>query len=236
MEYKEGDLVLCTVTKIERTTVFVKLPNNEEGTIIINEIAPGRIRNIRQYVVPNKKIPCKILRIKGGHLDLSLRRVSAKEKKEVLDNYKQEQSSKSALHQILKDDAKKVEEKILKDYPSIFEFLVQARNDPKLLEKYIPKKYKEAIEKITKKKQKQVEIQKILTLKCFKEDVLKRIKTILKVNQQNTKIRYLGAGKFQLTLKEKNYKIANQNLNTLIKEIESKAQKNSCEININNKK
>ena len=80
---EEGDLVLCTVKRIVGTTVFVNIEENEkEATIITSEIAPGRIRNLRDYVVPGKKIICKILNIdKTGNVHLSLRRVTEKEKK-----------------------------------------------------------------------------------------------------------------------------------------------------------
>ena len=53
---EEGDVVLCTVTKIEGTSVFVNIEGDGEGSIIVSEIAPGRIRNLRDYVLPNKKI------------------------------------------------------------------------------------------------------------------------------------------------------------------------------------
>lgn len=94
---EEGDLILCTVSRIEHTAVFVTLPSGEQGTIVLSEIAPGRIKNIREYVMPNKKIVCKIIRISGNNIDLSLRRVSAKERTEVMDKYKQEQTAKSAF-------------------------------------------------------------------------------------------------------------------------------------------
>ncbi|MDO8735105.1 MAG: 3'-5' exonuclease [Elusimicrobiota bacterium] len=84
-ELKEGDVVLCTVEKIVGTTVFVKIEDNGQGSIIVSEIAPGRIRNLRDYVVPNKKIVCKILRIGKDYANLSLRRVVENERKEVLD-------------------------------------------------------------------------------------------------------------------------------------------------------
>jgi len=47
VEYNEGDLVLCNVTQLGKTTVFVKIEGNGEGTIVTSEIAPGRIRNLR---------------------------------------------------------------------------------------------------------------------------------------------------------------------------------------------
>jgi len=75
MELEQGDLVLCTVERIEKTIVFVKvLVGNEEidGSIITSEIAPGRIRNIRDYVVPKKRIVCKVLRIsQNKNIELS---------------------------------------------------------------------------------------------------------------------------------------------------------------------
>ncbi|MEN9625985.1 MAG: hypothetical protein RL557_313, partial [archaeon] len=62
-ELEEGQIVLCTVDKIIGTTVFVRIDNNGEGTLTFSEIAPGRIRNLREYVMPGKKIVCKILKI-----------------------------------------------------------------------------------------------------------------------------------------------------------------------------
>src|SRR3990167_3344887 len=100
----QGDLVLCTVERIDNTTVFVKLFDNGkeiDGSIVTSEIAPGRIRNLRDYVVPKKKIVCKVLRIsERGNIELSLRRVSAKERKEVLEREGQERAYRSILKKI----------------------------------------------------------------------------------------------------------------------------------------
>ena len=61
---EEDELVLCTVNNVQHNSVFVDLDEyNKRGLIHISEIAPGRIRNIRDYVVEGKKIVCKILRI-----------------------------------------------------------------------------------------------------------------------------------------------------------------------------
>src|SRR3989344_7448069 len=104
MRLDVGDVVLCTVDRIVGTVVFVKIDSigkELEGGIILSEIAPGRIRNLRDYVVPKKKIVCKILRISGDRIDLSLRRVSLKEKKEILEKESQEQSYQSVFKSVL---------------------------------------------------------------------------------------------------------------------------------------
>ncbi|MBI2043960.1 hypothetical protein HYT24_01195, partial [Candidatus Pacearchaeota archaeon] len=114
-----GDLVLCTVDKIERTTVFVKLSVNgkeTDGSINFSEIAPGRIRNIRDYVVPKKKIVCKILRITpAGNIELSLRRVSQKEAKEVLGKEQQGKSYLSMIKSVVGERADNIIKDISKE-------------------------------------------------------------------------------------------------------------------------
>ena len=93
IELKEDDIILCIVKRIEGTTVFLDIEDNGnliQGTMIFSEVSPGRIRNIREYVVPNKKVVCKILRIRDGHPELSLRRVTAKEREFILEIYKKE--------------------------------------------------------------------------------------------------------------------------------------------------
>ena len=87
-----GDILLCVVEKIEGTVVFVKLPDGSQGSIVLSEIAPGRIRNLRDYVFPGKNIVCKVLRIGSGRIDLSLRRVTPKEIKDLREDLNLEKS------------------------------------------------------------------------------------------------------------------------------------------------
>src|SRR3989344_8055808 len=115
MTLEVGDLVLCTVDRIVGTVVFVKTDGYGEGSIIVSEIAPGRIRNLRDYVVPKKKIVCKVLRISGDRLDLSLRRVSLKEQKEVIEANNKEKSYVSILKSILGAKADEIISKITKE-------------------------------------------------------------------------------------------------------------------------
>ena len=139
MEYEVGDIVLCTVDKIVGTTVFVALEDKREGSIVISEIAPGRIRNLREYVVPKKKIVCKILRISSNNLELSLRRVTQKEKQEKLEAIKQEKSYKSVLRNILGDASEKAI-KVIEQQNTLYDFLKKAKVNPKILEKLVGEK------------------------------------------------------------------------------------------------
>ncbi len=224
MNLEEGQIVLCTVTKIIGTTVFVRLDQyGTEGAIMTSEIAPGRIRNLRDYVVPNKKIVCKILRIdKRGQIDLSLRRVSAKERREALESYQKEKSFEAALKTILTtpdETIKKIKEKYL-----LVEFLESAKANPQLLDNYMSRQESEKILNILNtKKEKEVSVKKKFSLSSKEENGIVKIKEILP--KETT---YIAAGKYALTIKDKNYKDANTRLNTLMAEIEKKAKQEKC--------
>ena len=103
---EEGEIVLCTVNKILYHAIFVNLDeyNNTEAMVHISEIAPGRIRNLRDYVSEGREIICKVLRIdrEKGHIDLSLRRVNSHQRQEKLDEIKQELKSESLIKNLAK--------------------------------------------------------------------------------------------------------------------------------------
>ncbi|MEK6844728.1 MAG: hypothetical protein AABX44_00570, partial [Nanoarchaeota archaeon] len=135
MALEEGDLVLCTVEKIVGTIVFVNISGEKkEGSIVLSEIAPGRIRNLRDYVVPKKKIVCKVLRISPERVDLSLRRVTQNEKKQIIEEYNQEKSYENILKSILGDNSKQIIDKI-KEKENLYNFFEQVKKNPDFLEK-----------------------------------------------------------------------------------------------------
>ncbi len=231
MELEVGDVVLCTVDRIIGAIVFVRIDENGEGSIILSEIAPGRIRNLRDYVVPKKKIVCKILRISGDRIDLSLRRVTLKEQKEIKDIYKKEKSYKSILKSVLNEKASKIIEEILKK-EKIYEFLQKAKENSKELEKLVGKKDAKKILDILKtQKEKKAIIKKEISLTTTKPDGLKLIKNLLR-DIKDVEIKYLSAGKYTLKTESTNPKIADNKLKEIIIKIEKKAKQKGFEFGI----
>ncbi len=234
-QLQEGDLILGTVTGIEGTSVFIKINEQQSGTITFSEVAPGRIRNIRDYVMPNKKIVCKVLRVSSNNVDLSLRRVTSKERGEVLEQFKQEQTAKSVLNSLLKENAKNIEDKILVDFKTLSEFFTKAREEESIISKYIPKEFEEQIKKVCQKRKKEVEVKKIVKLKSLQPDGIKKIKTLFENDNPILEITYIAAGTFQIKVKEEDYKKANAIMNEFLQQIEAKAKKNFEEFSIEEK-
>jgi translation initiation factor 2 alpha subunit (eIF-2alpha) len=205
---KENNIVLCTVKKIEGTTVFVTIENNGEGSIIFPEIAAGRIRNIREYVVPNKKIVCKVLQIVEGHPQLSLRRVTAKEREEILKSYEKEKTLLSILKS-LTQDASTVLDKIKTQFQAD-EFIEKAKQTPKILESFFSKTQTEQ------------EVKKLIILKSMQDSGAEDIKQILKI--PDIEIKYLGSSQFMLSKKSPDLKQAENTINQAIKAIQERAK------------
>ncbi len=234
-QLEEGQIVLCTVDKILGTTVFLKIEDNGEGTMTTSEISPGRIRNLRDYVVPGKKIVCKILGIRGHKIYLSLRRVKQNEKKELLDKISKERSYKAILKTALgKDESEITINKITQKY-SIIDFFEELKKDPKILDKYAEKSEAEKILKILEtKKDKPKEIKQIFNLSNQSSSGIITIKKILTDSCKETKcnINYLAAGKYRLSIKGKDYKELKSAVNNTLNNIEKQAKKQHCEFQL----
>ena len=233
---KENDLVLCKVKTVTNTITFVELPNGHEGTIISSEIAPGRIKLMRQHVVPNKQIVCKVLKIEGNHAHLSLRRVNSKEKKEVMQSFKQSQVVNVAFKQILGKEEESVKEKISKDFNDLAEFINAVKNDASLISKYIPKDKQNAIRKISQKKRKNEELKQNIKIKCLDDDGVKKIKKLLSLDDKNISVNYISAGNFKLKLTVEDFKQGKKRMTDIIKELEKRAKENNCEFHASEEK
>jgi translation initiation factor 2 alpha subunit (eIF-2alpha) len=228
-----GDLVLCTVDRIMGTAVFVKIDGrNIEGEIVMSEIAPGRIRNIRDYVVPKKKIVCKVLRISNsGNIELSLRRVTLKEKKEVIEREQQEKSYISILKSILGEKSEKAAQEMQKE-GNLFSFLNEAKSNPENLEKIVGKEdTKKILEILNTQKKKKVIIKKEIHLTTVKPEGITLIKKVLEIFQGIT-VKYLSAGRYSLELESEEVKTADKKIKEMIIIVEKEAKKSGIEFSV----
>jgi len=223
---EEGEFVLCTVTRIMGTTVFVNIDNyNREGVIATSEVAPGRIRNIRDYVTINKKIACKVLRInkERGNIDLSLRRVSQKETREVLEEYKKEKASMLILKIVLKEKTLPILTKIKEKYSSVTEFLSEVQKNHSLLNEFVSKEDAEKILELLKEriKEKKYIHKAILAISTTESNGISVIKDAL-LAAKNVKISYLGAPNYSIIAESSDPKDSEKKLKEAIAVITEK--------------
>ncbi|MAE49730.1 hypothetical protein CMI48_02780 [Candidatus Pacearchaeota archaeon] len=222
--------MLCTVNKIEGANVFVTTSSGAQGSITLSEIAAGRIRNLRQYVTVNKKIVCKVLRT--NPLQLSLRRVTSGERQEVLDAYKQERNFLAVLKATTKSP-EKILEKIKASY-DLQDFLDQAREDPKLLEKVTTKTEAVKIAETWKdKSSKKKKVKQEISLTSTAPEGVNDLKDILETKE--AQVNYLGSSRFEISIEAEDFKTANTQLQTILETIKKKAEKKHAQLEIKEK-
>jgi translation initiation factor 2 subunit 1 len=228
---QEDELVLCTVTAVQYHSVFCALDEyGRTGMIHISEVAPGRIRNIRDFVKEGKKIVCKVLRInvEKGHIDLSLRRVNENQKRQKLNQIKQEQLAEKIVEHAAKQHLKKPEEiylaltkELVPKYGGLFPAFEEVSQDRLDLGKFIDKKIAADIAAAIKQRitAKEVTIDGDLTLLSHAPNGIELVKDALKKAEAaagKPVIRYKGAGTYHITVTSDDYKTAEKTLKAAV--------------------
>lgn len=236
---EEGEFVICTITNIQYNSVFARLNEyGRSGMIHISEISPGRIRNIRDYVVEGKVVVCVVLRIneERGYIDLSLRRVNEMEKKKKLEKIKQEQKAEKILENYAKANKidpqrlyQAIADPLLKQYEymhSAFYDVVEKKTTLEALG--VPTKEAKAITPVILEKihPKTVKVEGVITLELFQEDGVERVKSILaQAEDKHTTLLYQGGGKYRISIVAKEYKDAEKKLKEKVSAMKEAAEK-----------
>jgi len=233
---QEGELVLCTVTNIHFHSVFVSLDEyGKSGMVHISEISPGRIRNIRDFVVEGKMIVCKVLSIKEdkGHIDLSLRRVSENQKRLKVEENKKEQKVEKIIEFLAKElklDLEKVffdiYDQVIKKYESIHDAFEEISLGNSTVEKIgIDPKYSKDLAELIKQRVKppQVAIRGVYHIKSYDSDGVTIIKdafnkALKKV--EDVSLMYGGAGRYNVVVTSLDYKDAEKTLKNFTDTVE----------------
>jgi len=222
------EIVLCKVTRIFPNSVFVDmLEYSDSGMVHISEVSPGRIRNLRDYVSVGREIVCKVLRIdrERGHIDLSLRRVNSNQKREKLDEIKQELKAESLIKNLSKKISqpadklyRDITEKVFKEYSHLYlAFQDVVSEDLELeslgLDKKLAQELATAI--LEKFKPEKIAIGGEIRLKTYQSDGVEKIKEVLvKIGKVSPtiKLSYLGAGRYKIEITDIDYKPAEKTM------------------------
>ncbi|MGC9123374.1 MAG: translation initiation factor IF-2 subunit alpha [Thermoplasmata archaeon] len=226
-DYPEvGDLVVCTVEIVHDYGVTVSLDEypGKKGFIHISEIASGWVKYIRDYVREGQKIVCQVIDVnkEKGHIDLSLKKVNEHQKREKIQEWKNEQKAMKLL-EIFKERIKKKTniEKIVNELEEEYETLYGAfeyavnfedkfreNHSGEWVEKFI-EVAKENIEPV------KVKVSGYVEIISYDRNAIDHIKeALLKAHDPNNGvyIHYVGAPRYRIDVEAKDYKEAEDKL------------------------
>src|SRR3990170_621762 len=199
-----------------------------EGFIHITEVAPGWIKYIRDYVREGQKAVCKVLRVdeQKGHVDLSLKAVNEHQKREKIQEFKNEQKADKLMEFVaLKlgktEDAcwEEFGYALVDKFGSLYAAFEAGVVDEKAIEKagagadWVVGFLAVAKENITPP---YVDIDGYVEIMCPKPDGAKHIRDALvkaqKTDKVAVKVQYIGAPRYRLIVRANDYKTAEEEL------------------------
>ncbi len=229
---EEGEYVVVSVKNVKNFGAFVSLDEYEkkEGFIHIAEVAAGWVKYIRDHVREGQRIVCKVLRVdpSKNHIDLSLKQVNEHQKREKIQQWKNENKAQKLLGLIgekLKKDGdwcvKNIREPLIERYGGLYLAFEQAVAEPEEFQKEWKDTWVSAFMDLAKESivLPYVSIKGRMELICPHKDGIIHLRRALEEVEKvdmDAKIeaRYLGAPKYELSVIAANYKIAEEALKT----------------------
>ena len=224
----EGELVVCSVTDVKDFAAFVALDEYEgrQGLIPITEVARGWIKYIRDYIREGQKVVCKVLHVDEGrgHIDLSLKDVNDHQRREKIQDWKNEQKAHKWIEFASKGanvPEKQIEEALYHEYGSLYAAFedIAVYGETVLAKLDLPEAAQDALLKVASENVKvpKVTVSAILELTSNKPDGVNVIRRALrsaepKVDGAEIELLYLGAPKYRVKVVAPDYKTAEKAL------------------------
>lgn len=229
-----GELVLIEISKILPYGAFCKIVDYQglEAFLHISEVSPGWIKNIHEHLEEGRRYVAKVYRVSEEKMlfDVSIKRVSDKERREKLEEERKEKRAQKLVGLIATKSGINQEEiiqKIYSDYSSISEFIDDIEKDgqPKSALKY-DKKFIESLKSFltesSTKTKKEIIVSKTVEVIGKGVNGLDAIKNAFNsIKLESLEVKYLGAPKYLLRAKANDHKIALKTIETAISKLAS---------------
>jgi translation initiation factor 2 subunit 1 len=225
-----GDLVMATVDTVADFGAYVKLDEyGKRGLLHVSEISSSWIRNIRDFVREGQKVVLKVLRIdqEKGHIDLSLRRVTKRERIEKIMVWKKERKAEALIRSVADKTGLSLEEiyqkagTLIENEYGLYEgFEKTVKEGPESLTKIgVPEEIAKAIVEVSQERihVPMVKVKGTVEVRCMKPNGVRIIKEAFlnaKKTEKtgNTKLRFyvVAAPRYSIEVLAEDYKLAEE--------------------------
>ncbi len=242
-EYPEKDsLVVCRVKKVLNFGAFVSLEEypGKEGFIHISEISTGWVKRMSDFLREGQRIVCRVVDVDAqrNRIDLSLKSVSEHQRRNKIDEWKNEQKAENLFAIVAKRLNLSVEEcyekfgkKLIKTFASLHEAFEAAAADDPAFNKF-KGKWVEVFVEVAKENIEipYVKIKGTLSMTSTAPRGIERIRSLLQsVEENGVSVRYLGAPNYLLAVESTDYKSAESTLKKALQPVLEESKKAGVE-------
>jgi translation initiation factor 2 subunit 1 len=213
-----GELVICRITKLHPNSAYAELIEYKtSGMIHVSEVALKWVRDIRDFLKENQYVVCRVMRIEGENILLSVKRVRREEAERKLNEFKREAKAEKMLELAARKFKKSLNEayeevgfRLQEEFGSLVKAMEFAFKNPELMKsKGIPKEWVDSLNDIARKSytEKVYEVKAKLNIVCYQSDGVEVIKKILSgIEGDGIEVKYISAPEYMLVGKGKNYR------------------------------
>ena len=242
-EYPEKDsLVVCRVKKVLDFGAFVFLEEypGKEGFIHISEISTGWVKRMSDFLREGQRIVCKVIDVdpSRSRIDLSLKSVSDHQRRNKIEEWKNEQKAQNLLNIVANRLGLSTEEcyekfgkRLLKTFGSLYEAFEAAASDDGSFGKF-KGKWADAFVEVAKENIEipSVRIKGTLAISSAASDGIERIRSLLQSIEDNgVSVRYLGAPNYLIEIESSDYKSAESSLKKALQPVLDGAKKSGVD-------
>ncbi len=227
---EEGELVVCTVQSVKNFGAFVTLDEyaNKEGFVHVRDVATGWVKYIRDYIREGQKVVCKVLGVdlSKGHIDLSLKSVNEHQKREKIQQWKNETKADKLMEIVgqnlgltSQEAYERYSPELIEKFGSLYNAFEQTAVNPDALkESGLQGDWIDAFTEVAKDNVTPpfVQISGIVELKCPSPDGVECIKMALLAGMDkagdNLTVQYVGAPRYRVVMSAPDYKTAEDDL------------------------
>lgn len=222
-------MVIATIETVTDYGAYAKLDEYEKrGLLHVSEISSSWIRNIRDFVREGQKVVLKVLRVdlEKGHIDLSLRRVTKRERIEKVLSWKKERKADALIRGVAEkvgltaDEVYQKAGAIIEEKLGLYDGFEKAaiEGPDALTEIGVPADLAKVFADVAKERihVKMVKVKGVLEIRCMKPNGVKIIKEAFHAAQAekpkdgNVTFYVIAAPKYSIEVQAENWKRAEE--------------------------
>jgi translation initiation factor 2 subunit 1 len=232
-----GELVICSVQNVKNFGAFVTLDEYQgrEGFIHVRDVATGWVKYIRDHVREGQKAVCRVLGVDAdkGHIDLSLKQVNDHQRREKIQEWKNEKKAEKLLEMAgkkidksLEESYAEVGERLIEEFGTLYGAFEETASNQEVLKSLgVDKKWVSAISSIADESIQlpSVTIDGLLEVTNPAPNGIDMIRESLESGlhggEAEIDIHYLGAPRYRITITAEDYKVAEEEMKAAVDRI-----------------
>lgn len=234
---EEGDYVVIVIDDVDTNSAYADLIEYKDttGLIHISEVSRSWVQDLSKELSEGEKTVAQVVEIQEDSINLSIKRVNDKNKRETIERWKKEQKAEEFLEELVEETGKDKEtlmEEVIfpmqRELGSSFHGFEISVGKEEILKDILEADIIEKIQKVAKENidLKQEKLEGTLELKFNQGNGLERIKKTLKNvnNDEGLEVKYVSAPEYSITSWGRTPELTKEKMDKAVEKVRNKAE------------